>query len=95
MLSRVMQYCKKCYIGPPGLHWAPNWNEANTTLCGACGRHCCDATERSAWVCLKDLSAEDQALAQREWAGSWQQVLWATCGNNWRVAGEPSGSMHL
>jgi|EP01043_Picozoa_sp_COSAG02_P044050 hypothetical protein len=64
-------------------------------MCGACGRHCCNAAERSAWVRLEDLSADDQAAAQREWAGPWQQVLWAACGSNWRVVGEPSGSMYL
>ena len=86
-------YCKSCYR--TGLQWSPNWNDAESVTCGACGKERSDHVERSAWVRLGDLSAADQVLAKRKWAGPWQQVLWATCGDNWRVAGEASSSMCL
>ena len=86
-------YCASCYRG--GQTWAPNWNEPGTTRCGACEKDRLEASERSAWLQLQDLSAVDQASARRQWASKWEQVLWAACGQEWRVTGAASGRIHL
>ena len=44
---------------------------------------------------LHVLLPNGERLLEREWAGPWQQVLWAACGSNWRVAGDSTDSMRL
>ena len=85
-------YCAPCYR--QGRVGAPNWNDPGTTVCGACGEDRTKAVDRSAWVKLAALCAADQAQARRQWASSWEKVLWACAGPRWRVT-QTHGAIEL
>jgi hypothetical protein len=77
------RYCAPCY--QKGVTFSPNWNDAGQYRCGACGQERLEPAERSAWVQLGSLSANDQRQARREYASTWERVVWSVCGPRWRV----------